>query len=147
MEKTKHPYLKQILKTTAKIALIGGITVVAMPYTFGFAAGLFNLMAAGYVAGTATGLAGAYTALKVASKDIVTMHERVKKLQREEHIDEQLEKLDKEIKKIQPKIVPQQGQQIQPQVNTIQEPAKKTTKWKKINPLFWKKARTYDKAA
>ena len=79
MEKTKHPYLKEILKTIAKVALIGGITLVAMPYTFGFAAGLFNLMAAGYIAGAATGLAGAYTAVKLAIKDAMTIRERIKK--------------------------------------------------------------------
>ena len=40
--KTKA-YLKEILKTTAKVALMGAATVAAGVYTFGFAAGFFNL--------------------------------------------------------------------------------------------------------
>ena len=145
--KTKHPYLKEILKTTAKVALIAGATVVATPYVFGFAAGLFNMMVAGYVAGYATAGIGAYAAIKTAVKDALTMRERVKKQQREEHVDEQLAELKEEVKKIRPQKVAAhtKGKKIQPKV--AKEQPKKKFKGIKFNPLFWKKAKEYDRAA
>ena len=97
MKKTKHPYLKEILKTTTKVALIVGATAVATPYAFGFLAGFTNLLPAGYAAGVLTAGIGAYTAIKTALTDAFTMRARVKQKQREEYINAQLEELRKKL--------------------------------------------------
>ena len=144
--KTKHPYLKEILKTTAKVALIAGATVVATPYVFGFAAGLFNLMAAGYVAGYTVAGLGTYAGIKTLVKDIFTMKKRVEKKQREEYVDEQLAELKKGQKKDHPQKVARikekqsQREEVQRQINA-------KIKEKKFNPLFWKKTKEYDRVA
>ena len=94
--KTKHPYLKEILKTTGKVALIAGLTAVATPYLFGFATGLFNMITAGYIAGALTLGAGTLIAAKTLIKDTVTMRERVEKKRQEER----LERLHNELAKV-----------------------------------------------
>ena len=143
---TKYPYLKEILKTTAKVALIAGATVVATPYAFGFAAGLFNLMAAGYVAGYAVAGAGTYLGIKTLVKDIFTIRKHVKEQQREEYLDEQLAKLKKGQKKDHLQRA-DRTKEKQNQKEDIQKPINTKIKWKKFNPLFWKKAKEYDRAA
>ena len=97
---TKHPYLKEILKTTAKVALIAGVTLVAAPAAFGFAAGFFNMMLAGQIAGGVTLGVGALITAKTLIKDIVTMHGRVKKQQQEEQMQERLSRLQEELEKL-----------------------------------------------
>ncbi|MGN0919895.1 MAG: hypothetical protein ACI4OR_03985 [Alphaproteobacteria bacterium] len=144
--KTKHPYLKEILKTTAKVALIAGATAVLTPYAFGLAAGFFNMMVAGYAAGYAVAGIGTYQALKTAVKDTLQIRERVKKQQREEYVDEQLNEIKKELKKIQPqKMTLSKEKEIQPEVSP--EKPKNKTKGIKGNPFLWKKAKDYDRAA
>ena len=148
MEKTKHPYLKDILKTVGKVALIAGVTAIATPYLFGFAAGLFNAMFMGYVAGYATAGFGAYTAVKTACKDILTMRERVKKQQQEEHVNQKLEELTTKLNKFESKTTRPKEKQIQPNVKVVQQQPDKKIKWKpKWKPLFWRRAKQYDKAA
>jgi len=118
MEMAKHPYLKEALKTTAKVALITGVTLVATPYVFGFATGLFNLMAAGYIAGGVTLGAGTLMAAKTLVTDIITMRKRVQKQQQEEWTRVHVERLREELKKLREKqqqdqVLPQQAQQTQ----------------------------------
>ena len=142
----KTGYFKEILKTTAKVALIAGVTAVAAPYAFGFAVGFFNLMAAGYVAGAAVTAIGAVSAVKTLVKDVTTMRERVKKQQREEYVDEKLEELNKNIKRMQPN-------RLQPSMTRLYTNQKDTKtavqgKKKKIpNLIFWKKGKQLDRAA
>ena len=95
--KQKYPYLKQILKTVAKTALLAGATLILTPYTFGFAAGLTNTLAAGYVAGIATLGFGAFKTIKTFVNDVATMGERVKAQQREDYIDSRFEKIENDL--------------------------------------------------
>ena len=92
-------YLKEILKTTAKVVLIGGATLIATPVVFGYVATFFNLMLPGCIAGGAVLCAGTYIAAKTFIKDVFAIRERVKKQQREEYVDGQLAEIKKELKK------------------------------------------------
>ena len=145
MTKTKHPYLKEILKTTAKVALIAaGTYFVAAPFIADATAVFLNMFTAGTVAEIAVNCVGAYVAVKTLAKDIFTMRERVQKQQREEHVDKQLEELKNGLKKKRPpKATNSQKKQIQPK--TTQKQAQ--TKKKMWNPLLWRKAKEYDRAA
>jgi len=147
--KTKHPYLKEILKTTAKVALIAaGTYFFAAPFAWGLTATVLNATTAAEVAELAVTCFGAYAAAKTAIKDIFTMRERVKKQQREEYVDEQLAELKKGLKKNHPqKADHTKGRQIQPKVFQEQVQPKKDLKWKKFNPFLWKKNKEYDRAA
>lgn len=147
--KTKHPYLKEILKTVGKVALIAGATYFcAAPFVWGLTATVLNAMTAAEVAEIATLCVGGYIAAKTAIKDIFTMRERVQKQQREEYVDEQLAELRKGQKKNHPqKVTHSRGKQIQPRIGQKQVQHNKGVKWKKLNPLFWKKAKEYDRAA
>ena len=82
------------------MALIAGVTLVATPYLFGFATGLFNMMAAGYIVGGATLGLGTLMAVKTLFTDIITMRKRVKKQQQEEQNQERLERLRQELEKL-----------------------------------------------
>ena len=131
-------YLNEALKTTAKVAVIGAVTYLAAPFALGFVATMLNAMVAGEVAAAAVMGVGAYTAFKVASKDILTMSERVEKKEREEHVDEQLTELKKEVKKIQPKKAARTQEKKKVQPKKIK---------RKVNPFLRKKAKEYERAA
>lgn len=101
MKKTKHPYLKEILKTTAKVALMAAGTLVAIPCAFGFFGRLFNIMAVGSIAGWITLGVGTLLTARTLIKDIVTMRKRVEKQRQEERLErlrEELQKLREEHK-------------------------------------------------
>ena len=140
-------YLKEILKTTVKVAAIGAVTYLAAPFALGFVATMLNAMVAGEVAAAAVMGVGAYTAFKVASKDILTMSERIEKKEREEHVDEQLTDLKKELKKVQPKKATHtEEKEVEPKTVQKRIQPKKKGKWK-INPFLRKRAREYERAA
>lgn len=150
---TKHPYLKEILKTTTKVALIAGATYFfAAPFVWGLTATVLNAMTAAEVAEIATLCAGGYVAVKTAIKDIFTMRERVQKQQREEHVDERLDKLEKEQKKGRPQKVTAHSKEkkIQPKTTQKEVQPQKKSKWK-INPFFLsrikQRLREHDRAA
>ena len=145
MEKTKHPYLKDILKTTAKVALIAGVTLVATPYTFGFAAGLINSIWAGYAAGAVTFGLGAWCTGKTLFKDIVTMRGRVKKQQQEEELQARLQAIEEKLEKLQVKEINLPEKESQEEVKVPQR--KKPLRRGKFNPMHWRRFRQYDRAA
>ena len=121
-------YLKEILKTTAKVILIAGVTYFfAAPFALGFTATLFNAMTAGQVAGAVVTCLGGYAAIKTAVKDALTMHERIEKKQREKHVDEELTGLKKEIKKLKP----QKNPQVKGKEDRHKTPQTRTEKTKK----------------
>ena len=144
-------YLKEILKTTAKVTLIaGGTYFFAAPFALGLTATLLNAMTAGEIAAGVVTCLGGYAAIKTAVKDVLTMRERVEKKQREEHVDKELGELKEGLKKITPKKTEKtNGKQIQHETTQEQEPPqKKKRKWRKINPLFWRRTKKeYDRAA
>ena len=154
MEKTKHPYLKEILKTTAKVALIvGGTYFFVAPFIAGATAVFLNMLTAGTVAEIAVDCAGAYIAVKTLAKDVSTMRERVKKQQREERVDEELEEL-KKLRAAQTKTTRPKQKEIGAKIKGQQELSKEKEpltphpkKRLKINPLFFLKKKRYDRAA
>lgn len=146
---TKHPYLKEILKTTAKVALIAaGTYFVAAPFVWGLTATVLNAAAVADAAEAVVLCLGGYEAVKTAIKDIFTMRERVKKKQREEYVDEQLNELNKKVEKgnLQEK-TPLKQKEVHPKTTQKERPTPKKIKWKKIKPLFWKRSKEYDRAA
>ena len=131
-------YLNEALKTTAKVAVIGAVTYLAAPFALGFVATMLNAMVAGEVAAAAVMGIGTYAAIKTATKDILTMSERVEKKEREEHVDEQLNEFKKEMKKIQPKKATHTQERKKVQPRKIK---------RKANPFLRKKTKEYERAA
>lgn len=144
MTTTKHPYLKEILKTTAKVGLLAGATVLATPYVFGFAAGLLNLLAAGYVAGGMVAGIGTWATLKTLVKDMITLRPRVQQKLREERIDtrlERLEQLEQKMTRLMPQKEPPKD--LQP---VLAEP-KKERPLQKRDLLKMRRMKDYQRAA
>lgn len=146
MNKTTRYYLKDILKTTGKVALLAGVTAVATPYAFGFAAGFFNSMFAGYIVGGSVLGIGAWKTVKTLAKDVISIRSRVKKKQEEEELKEHLKEVREAVKEIKAKKAHQKDTEKQPEVIEEQEVAPKTKK-RKINPFLWKRGERYDRAA
>ena len=121
MKTTKHPYLKDILKTTAKTALWLGVTAVATPYAVGFVAGLTNILTAGYVAGGMTVALGFYKSVKTWVTGIASMRQRVAQQERDEHQQEQLAKLQAELAKMKENTHSQPPVQNQSEISQQQE--------------------------
>ena len=141
MTTTKHPYLKEILKTTAKVGLLAGAAVLATPYVFGFAAGLLNLLAAGYVAGGMVAGIGTWVTLKTLVKDMITLRPRVQQKLREERIDTRLGRLEQKMTRLMPpKEPPKDWQPVLP------EP-KKERPLQKRDLLKMRRMKDYQRAA
>jgi len=62
--------------TGAKALAIVMLSVPVVPFTFGFAAGFFNSLAAGYVAVGLIGVAGVYAVVATVIKDIRRKHSK-----------------------------------------------------------------------
>ena len=143
----KTGYLKEILKTTAKVALIAGATYfLAAPFALGVTATLLNTIYAGQIAEAAVLCLGGYAAVKTAVKDISTMKERVEKQKREEHVDEQLEELKKDVKKVTPKKTVYMNTNGK-ETKIHRNPDQKKTMIRKINPFYWKHTKEHNRAA
>ncbi len=100
MTTTKHPYLKEILKTTAKVALLAGATVALGAFAFEFGAVYFNTLLAGYLAGGVVATVGTYSTIKTLIKNLTALPKRVAKQKEEEQLNQRFEKIDQKLEQL-----------------------------------------------
>ena len=129
--------------------IAGGTYFLAAPFALGMVATVANAITAGEIAAAVVTCLGGYAAIRTAVKDIFTMRERIEKKQREKHVDEELAELKKGLKQVtRQRTGRTKGKQARRETTQEQvTPQKKKIKGKRISPLFWKRAKEYNRAA